>query len=523
MTRQREQGLGRAAIRRLTVLPCLRAQSGTGDGFGEAGYVDLQDLGEEVVVDDNAPPPDDDDLADVMDEDDDVVEVGDEDGGALGNIAEEDDGAGQAAIAEGPDMADVTFSGHSDSVYCAAVNPAQPTQFATGGGDDRGFLWTLASDGQVQSVHELKGHSDTVSCVGFSSDGTLLATGGFDGKVLVWRADTGEKVTTLEGPEDVEWLTWHSKGNSLLAGSGDGTVWLWLAATGACMQVFAGHEARVSCGSFSSNGRAVVTGSDDGTVRLWAPKTGECKHVFRGHGFCEGPVTCLAGHPDPEQAALFLAGSEDGTARLIHLQTKKVLATLVHSSPTKVEGAAQASSGGGDDDERPQEHEQVFSVESVGFSATHPWVATASLDGKLKIWDVSSGVVCRQTCTHPSGVTKLSWHPRMPVVLTGCADGAVRAWDARTGAMLLQLTGHQDMVLDLAIFFGKPEEQPPGAPNQLPPWWVLSVSDDNKARVFVSALQSLGEKFAQAGGSVLPQVPAAGPAAATPPQPPNAS
>ena len=46
----------------------------------------------------------------------------------------------------------------------------------------------------------------------------------------------------------------------MLAGSQDGTVWMWLALTGACMQVFAGHEAGVTCGGFTSDGATVVTG-----------------------------------------------------------------------------------------------------------------------------------------------------------------------------------------------------------------------------------------------------------------------
>lgn len=55
-------------------------------------------------------------------------------------------------------------------------------------------------------------------------------------------------------------------------------------------------------------------------------------------------------------------------------------------------------------------------MEAVGFCATHPWVATAGTDGKLKIWDSVSGS-CRQTCSHPEGVTRLEWHPAAPVRL----------------------------------------------------------------------------------------------------------
>ncbi|KAI9995054.1 hypothetical protein PInf_012046 [Phytophthora infestans] len=173
------------------------------------------------------------------------------------------------------------------------------------GGDDVGVIWNR-EDGNV--LYTLSGHQDSVVGVDFSFDGKYAATGGYDGVVKVWEVATGNLVQSLEGPsQEVEWVCWHKKGNVVLAGSGDGTVWMWLATTGECMHVFAGHEDGVTCGSFTGSGKMIVTGSTDGTVRVWNPKTGECNHQ-----------------------PLALSGSQDGTARLIQVQTKRVLATLSH-------------------------------------------------------------------------------------------------------------------------------------------------------------------------------------------------
>ncbi len=85
----------------------------------------------------------------------------------------------------------------------------------------------------------MKGHTDTVTSVGFNFNGNLVLTGSYDGTVRVWDL-TGKEIIALDGPEDIEWATWHTKGNAVLAGSKDGTVWLWLTHTGQCIQVFAG-------------------------------------------------------------------------------------------------------------------------------------------------------------------------------------------------------------------------------------------------------------------------------------------
>eukprot|EP00904_Undaria_pinnatifida_P014197 jgi/Undpi1/9908/HiC_scaffold_28.g12362.m1 len=307
-------------------------------------------------------------------------------------------------------------------------------------------------------------HTDTVASVGFSTDGSLAASGCYGGLLRVWETNTGALKHVLEGPEDIECLTWHTVGNVLLTGSQDGTVWMWEATAGTCMQVFAGHEKKVSCVMFTSSGKAVVTGSDDATVRVWAPRTGECRHAFSGHGFHVGAVTCLASHPDPAQSPLVMSGGEDGTARVMHVQNKRVVGTMVH---------CDAGEG---------------SVETVGFCATHPWVATAGTDGGLKVWDSVSGT-CRHICTHPAGVTKLEWHPAAPLVFTACVDGNVRVWDARTGVCTSLLTGHTDMILDMRLVDLR-GQQGAAAAAAVPtmgvdcPVLVVTASDDSTSKVF---------------------------------------
>ena len=144
------------------------------------------------------------------------------------------------------EMALCIFTGHSDSVYKAVVNPKIPGQVISGGGDDKGYLWRYSCNGDqpgygtvVEQV-ELLGHQDTVTSVGFNFDGTLALTGSYDGTVRIWNTTSGSLVQVLEGPVDVEWAEFHSKGNAVLAGSKDGTIWMWMAHNGQCVQVFAG-------------------------------------------------------------------------------------------------------------------------------------------------------------------------------------------------------------------------------------------------------------------------------------------
>ncbi len=53
-------------------------------------------------------------------------------------------------------------------------------------------------------------------------------------------------------------------------------------------------------------------------LRVWDPKTGECKVTVQGHPFHEGGLTSLDIHPD---STVVLTGSEDGTAKVVNIQT----------------------------------------------------------------------------------------------------------------------------------------------------------------------------------------------------------
>ena len=319
-------------------------------------------------------------------EEDDAGGASDDDDDADGGGAGAGDGGGEGR----EDQSTVAFTGHTDSVYSVAFHPLPSSKLAaSGGGDDRGFLWRTDT-GDV--VAELGGHTDTVTEVAFSADGSFLATASMDSSVRLWATGpgaAGEFVRALEGPtEDVEWISWHSKvcggarvaaarprardfvracvchpmvtsrvracvcacvcgtfqGNVLLAGSADKTVWMWLAATGKFMQVFVGHEAAVTCGCFSGDGKAVLTGSVDSTVRVWNPKDGVCMHVFTGHGFHTGAISGIVAHHDRQ---LFLTAGQDGLACLANYRSGKILATLSHVAKDAARAPGGGRGGGG--------------------------------------------------------------------------------------------------------------------------------------------------------------------------------
>ncbi|KAF5191570.1 Wd repeat-containing protein [Thalictrum thalictroides] len=329
------------------------------------------------------------------------------------------------------------FTGHKGELYTVASNPTDALLVATGGGDDKGFLWKI---GQGDWAQELPERKDSVNSLTFSFDGQLLASGGLDGLIQVWDVSSGSLKCTLEGPGGgIEWVRWHPKGHVVLAGSEDSTIWMWNADKGTYLNMFSGHGGSVTCGDFTPDGKTICTGSEDASLRIWNPKSGENLHVVRGHPYHTEGLTCLTITSD---STLAITGSKDNSVHVVNITTGKVVTSLLAHTD---------------------------SIECIGLAQSFQWAATGSMDHRLIIWDLQHSSV-RLTCEHEDGVTCLAWLGSSSRVATGCMDGRVRVWDSLSGDCIRTFSGHSEGIQSITV----------SANGE----FLVSVSLDGTARVF---------------------------------------
>jgi len=340
-----------------------------------------------------------------------------------------------------------SFLNHSDSVYCITTHPKDPLLVATGGGDDRGFIWSIEGS---QVIAQLDSHTDSITSIGFNKDGNLLATAGLDGVVNLWASSpdfrSWTKIHTLSGPGGgIEWIDWHPAGNVLLAGSDDSTMWMWSLSsnlqTANCLNVFAGHSASVSCGRFTPSGKQILSGSADGSLRIWNPKTANCDLLYQGADYHQGQIVSMSCHSNNQ---LVVTGSIDHTAAISNLQSRRIFGFL---------------------------RGHTDSVESVVISENFGVIATGSLDMTVKIWDLNT-LQMRTSMAHEDGIVKVMWDREegSSLVYACGLDHTIKVWDARTGQPIHSFSGHLQPVLDFDFTCDRRH--------------LVSCSDDNRSLVF---------------------------------------
>src|SRR5689334_9840578 len=84
-----------------------------------------------------------------------------------------------------------------------------------------------------------------------------------------------------------------------------------------------------------------------------------------------------------------------------------------------------------------------YQVFAVAFSPDGTRLASAGLDGTVRLWDVTAGTVLHVLRRHGEGATSVAFRPDGQQLATGAGDRAVRLWDPATGDRTAALRGHQ--------------------------------------------------------------------------------
>ena len=303
--------------------------------------------------------------------------------------------------------------------------------------DLRGWEWYYLN-GLCHS--ELMTIREGLGPVGWSPDGSKLASAGENGTVKVFSAANGNEIFTLQcRTGTVSSVTWSPDGLRLAAGLGGGgkAVEIWDATSGKELLMLHGHTDRVRGVAWSPNGQALASVGYDRTVRIWDATNGNELHNYALD------VSALAWSPDSMRLAL--AGVTNPI--VLDLATGNA-STLPGTIPDGVltiawnaDGKRLAYSGNVFDiyivDSTTGQRLAVLrghsnSVLSLAWSPDGTQLASTSGDWTVRVWDVAASRQLAAFRGHQGATRSVAWSPDGTRVASTSSDGTLRVWTTAT-------------------------------------------------------------------------------------------
>jgi WD40 repeat protein/tetratricopeptide (TPR) repeat protein len=339
---------------------------------------------------------------------------------------------------------------HPQPVALVVFSP-DGTRVATASGEEA-RIWDAATG--LPATSPLR-HRGPVRALVFSPCGNRLATEGYDLRVRLWNAATGELFRPAIPEHTAVEVSFDGEGRRLRTNGRDRSAHVWDLALSAPSTLAFPHRHSVTCASYSPDGRRIVTAAADGTWRVWNAVSG-------------APITPLGKHDGPIEFAGFdpagrriVTASRDRTARVWDADTGKPISEpMKHDafvlnatfSPdgrrlltTGNDGTARLWEADSGKPLAPPIHHGIMVVQG----AFHPdgrRIATASVDGTVIIRDLATGQPLCPPLRHADWVCSLAFSSEGRRLVTTSRDGTARVWDPETGKELTRPLRHEGAV-----------------------------------------------------------------------------
>jgi WD40 repeat protein len=302
----------------------------------------------------------------------------------------------------------------------------------------------------VREYNRLMGHNSGVATVAISPNGRIIATGGTDKTIKLWKFD-GTLLKTIKAHESTVWKVKFSQdGNIIASASLDGIIKLWNL-DGSLIKTFKGHQGAITDIAFSRDDKIIASASSDTTVRFWKLNDNcieaKCNILtLKAH---QAGVTSIALNGDD---SMLVTASLDRTIKLWKLdannRTYHYFKTL-NGHTSSIMDVAFSPDGktivSGSDDKTIKfwrldateihtfrGHESA--IIAVDFSHNGKMIVSTSSDKTVKLWGID-GALLNTFRKHNARILDVDISPDDNVIASASLDGSVKLWKLNPGLL----------------------------------------------------------------------------------------
>lgn len=322
---------------------------------------------------------------------------------------------------------------------------------ATGGLDGRVVLWNVPASADAEFHHDV----DPIewaseirpppAAAGFSHSGRLIATGAADGLLKLWDASTHQLIRSIRADaRSVDAVVFSEDDRRIVSGGYADGVKLWDVASGALLLHLPAEGHFALTAAINNDGSVIAAAVQGGTTRLWAVSNGELLAKFD-----RDAARAMAFSPDGKTFAIGMeqqvrlwdvagrrfvwsAAPKGPKAEIRALRFSRDGRKVLAAGLGNAAAVLDASNGA----VLNEVHDAATGKFSTAeFSHDQQSAVLGEVNGGALLWRPLSGKY-RTIEGHAGDMKAAIFSPDNQFILTSGGDGTTRLWDAGSGELL---------------------------------------------------------------------------------------
>ena len=365
------------------------------------------------------------------------------------------------------------LEGHTDSILTVQFSP-NGNLLSSGGGDSIVKFWDMNTDTQIinkENNDNLNLHNNWILTLVFSPDNSIMISGDVDGYFCIWDIINLKPKINKSIKAHKKWITsisfkplnLYEKNENLkfITSGKDGYLKMWDASLGKIIiNIFAHEQSITKC--IWSGENNIFTCSEDQTVKIFNEKFDHIKTLI-GHSHWINTMAIntefilrtgcfdfdkIKGENHYEYSDKILKMSFEEKVKKSKERYEK-FKEKINSSEKIVTGSDDYTLILWDIKLKKQiirmtGHQNI--INDVKFSPNAFFLASASFDKSVKIWNGNSGLFLFNLRGHVGSVYQISWSPNSKMILSCSKDSTLQCWNIQTKKMMHNLPGHADEI-----------------------------------------------------------------------------